>query len=141
MKITLDKEDEQALEFVASLFFLSRIDKDESEFNRLRRSTLTSLKFYTLNGGGTWQPSDLGHDRTNWTRKTINHVTWVKHRPNMMLGGLVDLRRPFFPVISWGSQGKKWIPGLGNVTVRPKLSSGREQSRLLWWPQGTELKS
>ena len=141
VKITLDMEDEQALEFVASLCFLARIDKNAKESYLLDRFTRTILYFNTLYGGGTGQPSDLGHNRTRWTRKTINHVTWVKHRPNMMLGGLVDLRRPFFPVISWGSQGKKWIPGLGNVTVRPKLSSGRENSSLLWWSQGTEVKS
>ena len=59
-----------------------------------------------------------------------------------MHSGLIrqKLEWPFFPVITCGNDGKKWVAGLGDTTVRPKPISGSEESKLLW-SQGTEFKS
>jgi len=135
-QLTLESEDERAFELVASLCFLSRIDNDEEEVARLQKSTLSLLKFYAARKGGRWKPAD-------WRRlspTSINNT--FQSRLGPMHSGLIrqKLEQPFFPVITCGSDGKKWVAGLGDTTVRPKPISGSEESKLLW-SQGTEFKS
>ena len=146
-KVTIQREEE--LQFVASLCFLSRIDDNKNERDRLKQLRPEKLEVYSLKTTNLerWKPSDLNTKRRSRRRIPTERADWINHPPPLLggrLGEALDqgffLGQGFFPVISWGTQGKKWLVGLGSMRIRPKPTPGSEESKLLW-TEGTEFKS
>jgi hypothetical protein len=133
---------EEELQFVASLCFISCVDDNESERDRLKRLASRTLEVYILENfqQERWRPT-LNNKPTSWTRILTKPGKWINHPPPLLGGRLGEaLDQGFFVVISCGTEGKKWLAGLGSMRVRPKATPGSKEGKLLW-TEGTVFKS